>query len=744
MVHIGNTVVLFLILASTHANGATLQAKRAEMKTTANPIRRVVTMLQMMQNKIEAEGKKAEELFEKFMCYCKTTEESLTASIEDAETRIPQLESDIKETTELHAKLGQELTQHKADREEAKEEVAKAVAIREKEAKEFMAESGDTQSNIDALGKAIPAIEKGMSGSFLQTSAGAQLRRLSLTQELSVADRDMLSAFLSGGSSVGGYSPGTGEILGMLKQMKDEMEKDLAEISGEENTAKMETEGMVASKKSEIGAHTTAIEEKTAREGEAAVEIATMKHDLEDTKEDLAADTKYLADLKKNCAAKEKEEEARRKSFAEELLAIAETIKMLNSDDALELFKKSIPSASAFLQVEATSGELRSRAMQMLRESRGKKHSVQVDLVLLAMHGKKAGFEKVITMIDDMTALLGKEQIEDDNKKEYCEKELDKAEDEKKEIDHDLSDVGKAIDESNNLVKALAEEMDALKTAIEELDVSVAVATQQRKKEHAECNEVLAANNAAKELIGMAKNRMQKFYNPKLYKPPPKRELSEEDRITLNMGGTLAPTNPPAALVEEDDEVAGTGVSLLQLHSKTRRRSFDDESDSDSDSDVAPPPPPAAYIAINHKKEEASGVLQMMDNLIADIDKEILEMEMEEKDAQEDYEGTMADASEKRAADSKALTEKETTKAELDGELQEHMEKKKASTSELMAVKRLLLDLHADCDWLLENYETRKTARANEIDAMKKAKAVLSGADFSLLQVTRHLKVRRG
>merc|ERR1719265_429160 len=98
----------------------------------------------------------------------------------------------------------------------------------------------------------------------------------------------------------------------------------------------------------------------------------------------------------------------------------------------------------------------------------------------------------------------------------------------------------------------------------------------------------------------------------------------------------------------------------------------------------------------------------MMDGLIADIDKEILAMELEEKDAQEDYEGTMKDASEKRAADSKALTEKETTKAELDAELQEHKDAKKSATAEHTAIKGYLLSLHGECDWLLENFETRK------------------------------------
>merc|ERR1719446_2044244 len=100
------------------------------------------------------------------------------------------------------------------------------------------------------------------------------------------------------------------------------------------------------------------------------------------------------------------------------------------------------------------------------------------------------------------------------------------------------------------------EEMKALQDGIVELDRSVAAATAQRKEEHAEFTETLAANNAAIQLIEMAKNRMNKFYNPKLYKAPPKRELSEEERITLNMGGTLAPTNPPGG-------IAGTGITAL-------------------------------------------------------------------------------------------------------------------------------------------------------------------------------------
>merc|ERR1719281_1331804 len=164
---------------------------------------------------------------------------------------------------------------------------------------------------------------------------------------------------------------------------------------------------------------------------------------------------------------------------------------------------------------------------------------------VLVLSGKKVGFEKVIALIDEMVALLKKEQIADDQKKEYCDEQFDITEDKKKELELDIADTEKAIDETTEGIKVVTEEIKALEESIAATDKSVAVATEQRKEEYEEFQNLRAANNAAKELILFAKNRMQKFYNPKLYKPPPKRELSEEERITLNMGGTLAPTNPP-------------------------------------------------------------------------------------------------------------------------------------------------------------------------------------------------------
>merc|ERR1719235_2989048 len=123
-----------------------------------------------------------------------------------------------------------------------------------------------------------------------------------------------------------------------------------------------------------------------------------------------------------------------------------------------------------------------------------------------------------------------------------------------------------------------------------------------------------------------------------------------------------------------------------------------------------------------------------MDNLVKDLDKEMTVAEAEEKDAQGDYETFMKDSAEKRAEDSKALTEKEGALADLESELASLKDAKASANKEMAALMEFLSSLHAECDWLLKFFETRKEARASEIDALGKAKAVLSGADYSLVQ----------
>jgi len=151
--------------------------------------------------------------------------------------------------------------------------------------------------------------------------------------------------------------------------------------------------------------------------------------------------------------------------------------------------------------------------------------------------------------------------------------------------------------------------------------------------------------------------------------------------------------------------------------------------------DAAPPPPPETFDAYTKQSQGSSGVIAMIDMLVNDLDKEITEAETSEKDAQKDYESMLADAKAKRAADSTSVAEKEGAKATLETELQSHKDGKAAATKELVATAEYISGLHAECDWLVENYDVRKEARASEADSLANAKAVLAGADYSLVQL---------
>jgi len=470
-------------------------------------------------------------------------------------------------------------------------------------------------------------------------------------------------------------------------------------------------------KTKEVNVLTSSVEVKTVRSGELAVEIVRMKNDLSDTEAALLEDKQFLADMDKNCATKAAEWDAICKTRTEELLALAETIKVLNDDDALELFKKTLPGSSAnFMQVTSTMAKLRSHALKIIADAQSSYKMKNLDFIALALHGKKIGFEKVIGMIDDMVALLKKEQGDDDAKKEYCAKQFDSLDDTKKDLERSVADAANAIDSTEETAATLASEIKALQESIAALDKSVAEATAQRKEEHADFQELQASDTAAKQVLGFAKNRLNKFYNPHLYIAPEKRQLSAEDTIVVNMGGNVPEAAPGG--------IAGTGISLMQV----------------SRHEAAPPPPPQAVGAYQTKGAESEGVISMINLLIRDLDKELAESATAEKDAQADYEGTMADAARKRASDSKALTNKLAARADTAADLESHKDNHASKSAELGQTKQVIASLHAECDWLLQYFDARVEARNGEIDSLVKAKAVLNGADFSLVQLKKSLR----
>jgi len=247
------TLVLALVLCTSMA-----MAMAVEQRERMNPIRKVVTMLQNLQTKVTEEGEAEKNLYDKFMCYCSNSGGDLGKSIADAEAKVAELGPAIKEAEEQMAQLKEDIESHKAEREAAKTAMGEATAIREKDAAAYAAENAESLANIGSLNKAVAALEKGAAGSFLQTQAANVLRKLALAnQDLYEADRQDLLAFLS---TDGSYAPQSGQIIGILKQMGEEMAKAIAEATAAEEAAIAEYEALMAAKTKQVEVLTKSIE----------------------------------------------------------------------------------------------------------------------------------------------------------------------------------------------------------------------------------------------------------------------------------------------------------------------------------------------------------------------------------------------------------------------------------------------------------------------------------------------------
>jgi len=253
-------------------------------------------------------------------------------------------------------------------------------------------------------------------------------------------------------------------------------------------------------------------------------------------------------------------------------------------------------------------------------------------------------------------------------------------------VEAEIAELGDGISE-------LMEEVSTLTKEVAELDKSVADATEQRKEDHAEFTEALQLSEVAVGLIGKAKQRLQKFYNPTLYKAAPKTEMTMEEKIIT--AGTFAQVQ-------------------LHLHKSA----------------VAPPPPPETFGAYEKSTEKSGGVMALMDSITKELEADAKDSEYEEKTAQKDYAELMADSQATRATDSKSIVDKEAAKATLEEKLMSAKKKHSATTEELSLVKTYIGDLHVSCDFIMQNFDLRKEARTAEIESLKNAKAVLAGASF--------------
>jgi chromosome segregation ATPase len=403
---------------------------------------------------------------------------------------------------------------------------------------------------------------------------------------------------------------------------------------------------------------------------------------------------------------------------AEEVAAISEAVGILNDDDSLDLFKKTAftqqDGGMRFLQKGSQMSQVR-RARHLVTSlmQTSRSHTSEFAFLASALKAKSVDFSKISEMIEGMVTVLTKEQADDDSQKAFCDSELEKSAAEKKDTEEKLATLAASIEEMSATVATLTDEITALQGEIKSLDAAVAEATAQRKDEHAAFVSAQAENSAATQLVEKARNRLFKVYRPGSFKEEARRELTEEEQILVNSG---QPDPRDAEEAMPKGGIAGTGIAVFaQIRTA---------------SNVVPPPPPETFGAYQKKEGKSNGVIALMDMMIKDLKTDHTDSEHAEETAQKDYETLMSTSQQSREKMAASITGKESSSAEWTEKI-ENAKTDQASTTEALAkLGELIAGLHAECDFLISNYDARMEARTNEVEGLKNAKAVLAGASF--------------
>eukprot|EP00930_Biecheleria_cincta_P033539 TRINITY_DN2323_c0_g2_i2.p1 TRINITY_DN2323_c0_g2~~TRINITY_DN2323_c0_g2_i2.p1 ORF type:complete len:682 (-),score=244.38 TRINITY_DN2323_c0_g2_i2:49-2094(-) len=676
------SMLAFLALASAASASV---VKLDEAVSGTNPVRKVVNLMEKMQAKIEAEAKKEDGLFDKFQCYCKKTQKQLEDDIAKA-AGLGNVKPEDIEAKEAQLKQLEQLVESlKNDKIDEEKMLSSAKAARDKEHQAYLTSEKDHVETENAAEAAIATLKANETDPDKNThepvqNPGAFLSRLEKASQGSSAFSDKLAAFLQGRNEA---TPG--EVTATIKDMEEKAEEAWRKEVADDAKGNSEFEDVKSSKQKSIKTVLEETARKAKKIGDLRVEIVNMKHALAGGAEALAENRKMLAELKKDCAQRASEQEEKKALRADEEKALQDTIKMLTDDDALDLFRKTIK-PSSLLQLDAAREQARMKALRIVNDLKAKVGGrPELSFVALALAGKKVDFAKVLKRIDDMVTLLSKEGQDDASKKGYCNKEFDEAKDKAKDLKSAISALSSSLEEKQTSIEKIAEEIKSINEGVQSLDMSVSEATENRKAESADYQELLQQDSAAVELLNMAKDRLNQFYNPEL----------------VRQTTTKGPYD----------------LSLVQVSEHEQ------------------------------KPQANNGVLSMIATMVSDLKKEMSVAKVEETSSQKEYEALVADAKEKRASDLQDAQKKAQVKADLEQDLDEDAQEKSASIKEQEAATAVIGNLHKECDWLLQNFELRREAREEEVENLKRAKAVLSGADYSLLQMVsahRHRRLLRG
>jgi len=706
-----------------------LDGEDAMGKVEGTPISRVVNLLKEMGATLKKEMDEDEELYEKLACWCNNNKYEKNEAIEAAEAQIADLEAKIEALTAKIAELKTLIAETTKDLAANTEELNTATELRQKQLKEMHGYELDAIQNIENLKAAIIVLGKhhaafpqisllGVKDSshhkkgkdspserqfdtfmrkhdfaddssvvktadvavtkFFQDQSGSEVPASSSAPKSPWSNQDQttvskamhsVNAFLqSHGRSVVslGYAPQSGEILGIMKQLKEEMEGDLSEEQKTEAARAGAFDELREAKTAEIAAQEKLLEEKKAELAQAEFDVANAKEDLEMVQGSLSEDEKTLIEMTKTCKEADDNFLMRKKSRMEEIQAVSATIEILTSDEARDTFN----GAYKFVQVEqsSTGSQKRKRAAQLLRSAAKRNNAPQ--LSVLASSVELDAFTEVKKMIDDLIVKLKTQQADEVKKKDWCDSEFQENTMQTMKAEDLQKDQTQQIEDLDTSIKTLKDEIGAAKSQIAEMQLMMQRAGEARVKENTDFQKTVMDQVATQEILAKALDKLATFYD--LLQVKEKQGHSAQANSKHN------------------------GKQPAQMEYK--------------------------------KSAGGSGVMSMIEKLIYDAKELEADSKKSESEAQAAYEEYVANTNASVLELQTAVVTKSEELAVAEKTLVETQEALEGTTQDLEDLAKYKAGLHEDCDYLLKNFQIRQESRQAEIESLQQALQILSGA----------------
>jgi len=491
-----------------------------------NPVTRVVGLLESLEARIKKAGESEQATYDKYACWCEKTSGKTAATITAVKDLLKTTGNTILKLKGSVATLSSEIQGLSEDIKKNLDQQEEQTSIRSKENSAFMAEKVELESATSALDKAITVLKAASGASFLQTSQWAsamsavvsKMSQASLSVKLSEKQLGMLEE-LSGEKNSNSYAPQSATIQGILSDMYTTFTKNLQTSIEDEAKAHRNYEDLMSTYQEQLATLQESLVKKQQKKAENEVQLADATQTYADSEEQLKAEIELFDATKSSCTEKTSDWSKRSSLRTTELEGIKKALEILTSDEAKELFAKSIKpgfskgGAASFVQVNAQSisGTPVQKAQSALLDAARKTHSFR--LASLAATAATGHFDAVIKTIDNLLAQLQGEEAADIKKVDECKDSYQKIDLTKNDLDWKIKNNEAKVQKHEKAITQKTETKKVTIKDIETADTTLGDIAKKRTEENDAYKQGKSDDEKAIVLLEKAKTALAAYYS---------------------------------------------------------------------------------------------------------------------------------------------------------------------------------------------------------------------------------------